>query len=1204
MKANRIAGWFCASVLLVHATGGAAFAAANLSITKTKDDLFPAAPGDNIAYTITVTNNGPDAALDVTVTDLTLDLDYVSNSGNCTGGFPCNLGTLTNGQSVVINSIYNLPSDWSPPNPALNLAEVTSSTPDNDTDNNTAFVYADVAGQNCGNFAVTGGNIHSCAIVAGNGKAPPDNVDDDLIECWGNNFYGQADPPPGTFASVTAGALHTCGLRAVPGAIECWGYDGEEQVTDTPSGTDFIQVDAGSFVTCAVTSTNSVVCWGANFSGERNPPGDTLFVQVAGGLVGSCGLTTAGTIKCWGYDGDGLVSNVPTDNDFVQVVAGGEFACGRHADGTVDCWGYDYAGETDPPSGEFTSISAGSIHVCGLDEDGLPECWGDNDAEQSDPIVDSYTNIDAGDYHTCAILADGTIQCWGALDSGTFEDVPPQRSSLCPTCGDGEREGRESISCEPEIGEPGYGDPLPQCCSPILCAPFRLVEQHVCRDAGGSCDPAEVCDGSNVTCPAPSPPRPNGFVCRLATGSCDPPETCNGVATTCPADDPYRPSTFVCRTSAGSCDIAENCTGSDSTCPTDEIKSSSSVCRSSAGGCDIVENCTGTSATCPADTFVSASVTCRHSTGICDLVETCTGNSATCPNDFVQSGTTCRTAAGVCDMVEFCNGTDKACPNDVMQPDVVTCRSAVSLCDQAESCTGTAPACPNDGFKASTTPCRIAAGVCDVTENCTGASSVCPANTVKSTASPCRASTGVCDLQENCAGGINCPANSFRPTSTVCRGASGVCDVAENCTGVPACPADSVRSTATVCRGAGGVCDVAENCDGTNKTCPADVLVSSSVTCRGAAGVCDTHESCTGASVACPADTLKASTVPCRGSAGVCDVVENCTGGAVACPADVFSPTSNVCRGAVDGCDVSESCTGGGASCPANSFAATTTGCNDGSFCNGDDNCNGSGGCTIHAGDPCPGPNGDGNCAQSCNETADACIAPDPDGSPCSTGSACLSSETCLLGVCQDGEPLDCDDGNLCTTDSCDFIEGCQNEGEIIDPNLCYGAGKFSFSIKDTGDPTVSQMQWKWKNGDVVDPLDFGTPDDVTTYSLCVFDYVADTAQLIGSYTVPPNPLWILKTDQIKYSDKAGAADGITSLKAKASTIPAKSSFSLKAKGTGLTVPPHFLTDQFLAVDTQLVVQMRNSEDACWSTEFTQSHVSKNNEVSFNATGP
>src|SRR4029077_10048748 len=73
--------------------------------------------------------------------------------------------------------------------------------------------------------------------------------------------------------------------------------------------------------------------------------------------------------------------------------------------------------------------------------------------------------------------------------------------------------------------------------------------------------------------------------------------------------------------------------------------------------------------------------------------------------------------------------------------------------------------------------------------------------------------------------------------------------------------------------------------------------------------------------------------------------------------------------------------------------------CTDGLFCTGTDTC-ASGSCSVHSGDPCPGPDGDGNCAESCNETSDNCTANDPNGSACTDGLFCTGTDTCTGGTC------------------------------------------------------------------------------------------------------------------------------------------------------------------------------------------------------------
>ena len=39
----------------------------------------------------------------------------------------------------------------------------------------------------------------------------------------------------------------------------------------------------------------------------------------------------------------------------------------------------------------------------------------------------------------------------------------------------------------------------------------------------------------------------------------------------------------------------------------------------------------------------------------------------------------------------------------------------------------------------------------------------------------------------------------------------------------------------------------------------------------------------------------------------------------------------------------------------------------------------------------------------------------------------CNGDDICEMGICVSSEPLDCDDGDACTADSCDEISGCVN---------------------------------------------------------------------------------------------------------------------------------------------------------------------------------
>jgi hypothetical protein len=64
----------------------------------------------------------------------------------------------------------------------------------------------------------------------------------------------------------------------------------------------------------------------------------------------------------------------------------------------------------------------------------------------------------------------------------------------------------------------------------------------------------------------------------------------------------------------------------------------------------------------------------------------------------------------------------------------------------------------------------------------------------------------------------------------------------------------------------------------------------------------------------------------------------------------------------------------------------------------------------------------------------------DTDSSICSDGNVCNGVETCAQGACTEGVPLNCNDHNACTDDSCDPIAGCSHTPiNCDDNNACTG---------------------------------------------------------------------------------------------------------------------------------------------------------------------
>ncbi len=116
---------------------------------------------------------------------------------------------------------------------------------------------------------------------------------------------------------------------------------------------------------------------------------------------------------------------------------------------------------------------------------------------------------------------------------------------------------------------------------------------------------------------------------------------------------------------------------------------------------------------------------------------------------------------------------------------------------------------------------------------------------------------------------------------------------------------------------------------------------------------------------------------------------------------------------------------------PANEGKA----CDDGDLCTLGDTC-AEGSCV---GGP-PATCNDGNsCTDDACDSGQGCIHT-PNAAPCSDGDVCTVGDLCGEGECQPGDPLACDDGNPCTTDTCNSATGCvhgNSNAECDDGNAC-----------------------------------------------------------------------------------------------------------------------------------------------------------------------
>ncbi len=198
-------------------------AVADLSVSKT-DDPDPVFAGDNLTYTLTVTNNGPSDATGVTLSDqLPPETSFESatpSQGSCSeasGTVTCNLGDLAASATATIEMVVVVDPSTADGTTLTNTAEVTGDQPDADPTNNAATAQTEVIGQ--ADLAITktddpdpviaGDNLTYTLTVTNNGPSNATGVavTDTLPP---ETSFDSATPSQGSCSE--AGGTVTCNL--------------------------------------------------------------------------------------------------------------------------------------------------------------------------------------------------------------------------------------------------------------------------------------------------------------------------------------------------------------------------------------------------------------------------------------------------------------------------------------------------------------------------------------------------------------------------------------------------------------------------------------------------------------------------------------------------------------------------------------------------------------------------------------------------------------------------------------------------------------------------------------------------------------------------------------------------------------------------------------------------------------------------------
>src|SRR5262249_15458215 len=139
-------------------------------------------------------------------------------------------------------------------------------------------------------------------------------------------------------------------------------------------------------------------------------------------------------------------------------------------------------------------------------------------------------------------------------------------------------------------------------------------------------------------------------------------------------------------------------------------------------------------------------------------------------------------------------------------------------------------------------------------------------------------------------------------------------------------------------------------------------------------------------------------------------------------------------------CTPSDQCHDAGTCAPAtgtcsNPAKAGTPACDDGEACTVGEKCQ-SGACGGGTAKDCSASATDDCHAGQCAEPG-GCFSQPLTGNACDDGNACTVGTTCnSSSVCSGGTALNCDDGDPCTTDSCNPATGCVH-GNATDGTPC-----------------------------------------------------------------------------------------------------------------------------------------------------------------------
>lgn len=210
-------------------------------------------------------------------------------------------------------------------------------------------------------------------------------------------------------------------------------------------------------------------------------------------------------------------------------------------------------------------------------------------------------------------------------------------------------------------------------------------------------------------------------------------------------------------------------------------------------------------------------------------------------------------------------------------------------------------------------------------------------------------------------------------------------------------------------------------------------------------------------------------------------------------------------------------------------------------------------------------------------------------------------TETCCSDTCSaQNVGSSCFSLDICTEHVCSDRGRC-GVAAPMDASDCYLAAHSSLQLTDPTGPGIPGLQWNWRHGEDFPESVLGAPEVDTAYTLCVYDMEASQPRDAASLEVQSSATrWKSgKGNGLRYRDPSGSSDGIRSLTLKAGRR-GQSSIQLSGAGDALPLPGP-AGSAYFDQDPSVLVQLRNSSGACWSSEFPRSLTSVNQQERFRA---